>query len=363
MKTSKYNEYSSQFIKIFWITVGWTIFSVFQFLIGLSILLELNCDIAEDAPMFYFMGSLLTGLLAGVIGGSILVLLWEKWLRSKNYGIALLYIFWSFVIVFIIVAFCTGLYFESHKLGVPFYAYEVWYHVFSTAFTLDQLQSFFVWLAVVLITLIILQVNDKYGPGVFRSFLLGQYFQPKREERIFMFLDLRSSTTIAEKLGEVRYFNFIKEVFRDVTPAILNSKGDIYQYVGDEIVISWKMENGIRNANCIQCFFEIQQALRRQSAYYKSTYDNIAPEFKAGLHYGHVMAGEVGVVKRDIVYSGDVLNTAARIQSKCNELGVNILFSKYLLDKLRLKPNLFDPQKMGDIGLRGKQEKVILYTV
>ena len=75
------------------------------------------------------------------------------------------------------------------------------------------------------------------------------------------------------------------------------------------------------------------------------------------------MAGEVGVVKRDIAFSGDVLNTTARIQSKCNELGVNILFSKFLLDKLRLKPNLFNPQRMGNIELRGKRENVILYTI
>lgn len=313
--------------------------------------------------MFFFMGSLLTGLLAGVIGGSILVLLWEKWLRSKNYGAAMFSILWTFVIVYLIVSFCTGLYFESHKLGLPFYSSEVWHEITSKSFNLESLQGFFIWLLVVLVTLIILQVNDKYGPGVFRSFLLGKYFQPKREERIFMFLDLRSSTTIAEKLGEIRYFNFIKDVFRDVTPAILNSKGEIYQYVGDEIVVSWKMDNGIKNANCIQSFFEVQLALFRQNDYYKSNYDGICPEFKAGLHYGHVMAGEVGVVKRDIAFSGDVLNTTARIQSKCNELGVNILFSKFLLDKLRLKPNLFNPQRMGDIGLRGKQEKVILYTV
>ena len=45
---------------------------------------------------------------------------------------------------------------------------------------------------------VLLLVNDKYGPGVFRDFLLGRYFQPKREERIFMFLDIKSSTTIAE---------------------------------------------------------------------------------------------------------------------------------------------------------------------
>jgi len=216
---------------------------------------------------------------------------------------------------------------------------------------------------VVLGTLIVLQVNDKYGPGVFRDFLLGKYFHPKREERIFMFMDLRSSTTIAEKLGEQRYFKFLKDIFQHSTASILDAKGEIYQYVGDEIIISWKMHEGVDNANCLNCFFEIQEALRLKTSYYKETYDGIVPEFKAGLHYGYVMAGEIGVVKRDIVFSGDVLNTAARIQQKCNELGVNILLSNYLLDKLSLQPDSFAPRKMGDMELRGKKQKVMLYTI
>jgi len=219
------------------------------------------------------------------------------------------------------------------------------------------------WFLVVLATLGILLVNDKYGPGVFRDFLLGKYFHPKREERIFMFMDLRSSTTIAEKLGEQRYFNFLKETFQHSTASILDTKGEIYQYVGDEIVISWKMHDGVNNANCLNCFFQIQEALRLKTSYYKETYDGMVPEFKAGLHYGYVVAGEIGVVKRDIVFSGDVLNTASRIQQKCNELGVNILLSNYLLDKLNLQTDNFEPKKIGDMELRGKEQKVMLYTL
>jgi len=136
---------------------------------------------------------------------------------------------------------------------------------------------------------------------------------------------------------------------------------------GSTIVFLWEewLRNknyGLENANCLRCFFDIQLALRGKAAYYQGKYKAI-PEFKAGLHYGHVMAGEVGVVKRDIAFSGDVLNTAARIQAKCNDLGVNILFSKFLLDKLALPPHSFEPRKIGDLLLRGKQEKVVLYTV
>ena len=82
------------------------------------------------------------------------------------------------------------------------------------------------------------------------------------------------------------------------------------------------MHAGVENANCLNCFFEIQEALRVKSSYYKKTYNGIVPEFKAGLHYGYVVAGEIGVVKRDIVFSGDVLNTAARIRRVAAECGV-----------------------------------------
>ncbi len=363
MDPSTSNKIKNQVVKIFWITVAWTIISVSQFFIGYTTLKDFNCDLGDlDVTVFLF-GSILTGVLAGIIGGSGEVLLWERWLRNKNYGAALINIFWSYCLIYLTVDTLMGLYQYSHALGLYFFEPKVWERAVISLFEINTFYNFIFWLIIVLATLIVLQVNDKYGPGIFLSFLLGRYFQPKREERIFMFLDLRSSTTIAEKLGEERYFNFIKDVFKDVTPAIIYAKGEIYQYVGDEIVVSWKMNNGIENANCIQCFFEAQLALRQKNAYYKKNYDGITPEFKAGLHYGNVMAGEVGVVKRDIVFSGDVLNTAARIQSKCNELGVNILLSKFLLDKLSLKPHLFNPQRIGNMVLRGKQQKVLLYTV
>ncbi|MEQ9422964.1 MAG: adenylate/guanylate cyclase domain-containing protein [Cyclobacteriaceae bacterium] len=86
------------------------------------------------------------------------------------------------------------------------------------------------------------------------------------------------------------------------------------------------------------------------------------PEFKAGLHYGYVMAGEIGVVKRDIVYSGDVLNTTARIQEKCNEFGVDILLSEDLVKSLK-PTNSFQPKEIGAISLKGKAKKVELFTV
>ncbi len=350
---------SSQLSKIAWITVAWTIVSLFQFGIGFAYVRELGLETTMD-PFIPFRISILTGILAGILGGSGVVFLWERWLRTKPYGWTLRSILITYVIIFVLVGYPTNMFYyasltETHWLE-PEVLSSAWERLFSPG-TFVPLTT---WLFIVVFTIIALQVNDKYGPGVFRKFLLGRYFEPRREERIFMFLDLRSSTTIAEQLGEEKYFAFLREVFQYATPAILRHDGEIYQYVGDEIVISWEMDKGIKNANCINAYFDIQEELNQRKSYFEEKYSAF-PEFKAGVHQGHVMAGEIGVVKREIAYSGDVLNTASRIQSKCNELGVNLLFSGDLIQRISMTG--LSPWELGDIELRGKQERVKLYTL
>ncbi|MCB9317083.1 MAG: adenylate/guanylate cyclase domain-containing protein [Lewinellaceae bacterium] len=356
------NKRRTQIQKLFWITLSWTIVSMYQFFNGYITLTGANCNLAGVDPYLHFKGSLLVGVLAGLTGGSAIIFLWENWLRTKPYGQTLINMFLSFSVVYLMVSIPTGLFFRIHENGYSLTDLKLWQTVLQDHLRPNQLFSYSFWLFVVLTTLVILLVNEKYGPGTFRAFLLGKYFHPKREERIFMFLDLRASTAITEKLGDERYFNFINDVFRIATPAILYSKGEIYQYVGDEIIISWKPEFGAQNANCLNCFFEIQKALRQRHTYFETRYQ-VQPEFKAGLHFGFVIAGEVGVVKRDIAYSGDVLNTTARIQSKCNDLGVNILVSKLLIDQINPENNGYTPKPIGDMELRGKAEKVALFTI
>ncbi len=350
----------SQLTKIAWITLAWTIISLFEYFIRYGVLVEYGFASQVDV-MIPFKASLITGIMAGILGGGATVFLWEKWLRSRPYGWTLRNTLITFSLIFTFVSFVTTCFFQSQRMGLPVYRAEVLSNVVERMVSPTTLVPFFTWLFVSVLTVIAMLVNDKYGPGVFRKFLLGRYFNPSREERIFMFLDLRSSTTIAEELGEERYFSFLRDVFKFSTPAILQNEGEIYQYVGDEIVISWELEKGKRDGHCIHCFFDIQQALNEKREYFLSTYGH-QPEFKAGVHYGHVMAGEIGIVKREIAFSGDVLNTAARIQAKCNELGVNILTSKSLID-LIAPLNQFQPEEIGSIELRGKKQTVTLFTV
>ncbi len=353
--------FKTQVVKILWIILAWTLVSLFQFLIGYGIILEAKIEFSTKVFQAYFLSSIITGIIAGTLGGITLVYLWEYWLRSKPYGIALLRILISYTVVFFIVALLTDVYFESSVGGKSFFAVELWVQSLRDFKSLNRLIPYSIWLIVTAFTVIVFLVNDKYGPGVFVKFLMGRYFRPRREERIFMFLDLRSSTEAAESLGESRYFAYLKDVFKYATPPILAHKGEIYQYVGDEIVISWEKAEGVENNNCIECYFSIRKALSKVKPYFEQHY-GIFPEFKAGIHYGYVMAGEIGVVKREIAFSGDVLNTTARIQAKCNELRVDLLASKNLIDILSIS-NAFIPKEIGRIELRGKKDLVTLYAI
>ena len=205
------------------------------------------------------------------------------------------------------------------------------------------------------------QVNKKYGPGVVVPLLLGRYREPREEERVFMFMDLKSSTSIAEKLGHLKYSALIRDSFMDINDVLLPFQAQVYQYVGDEIVVTWPEQEGISDHRCIGFYFACKKHLNDRSDYYTANY-GLVPTFKAGVHTGIVTTVEIGQYKRDIAYHGDTLNTAARIQSVCNEYDKSFLASKVLLDKVGAHPNM-KTQELGSIQLKGKVAAVELVSV
>ena len=176
------------------------------------------------------------------------------------------------------------------------------------------------------------QVNRKFGPGNLLKMLRGQYHRPREERRIFMFLDLQSSTSHAESLGHVRYSQLIQDCFRDLA-VVIEDRAEVYQYVGDEAVLCWEPTRGLENGRCLQSFYRFDQQIASRQSHYRERY-GLVPAFKAGMNSGVVTVAEVGEIKREIAFHGDVLNTAARIQAKCNELERRLLISEYLKDDL-----------------------------
>lgn len=352
----KISHYSikGKIITVLWITLIWTLIRLFRFFE----------TYASNKDSIEFNGSIVSSILiiivAGLFIGTSLVFLWERWLRRMAYFKAMFFImlFYSlmFFILFPLEQGMIKLSNTNQTMDLEVIALKI-----KEGFNLVFLTNYIYWLVITFMTILFLFIRDKFGPITFVNFLKGKYLRPKREERIFMFMDLKSSTTIAERLGEERYFNFLNDTFSIATPGILATQGEIYQYVGDEIVITWLTQNGVNRAHCISCFYKITALLKDKSNYFDEKY-NAQPQFKAGLHFGHVITGEMGIVKREIVYSGDVLNTASRIQSLCNEMNTDILISNNLMKQIDQKFLDIEFKSVGNISLKGKQQEIELVT-
>jgi adenylate cyclase len=204
-------------------------------------------------------------------------------------------------------------------------------------------------------------VGKKFGQGVLLQYVMGKYHTPREEERIFMFMDLRSSTRIAEQLDHKQYHNFLNDIFHDISEPIFEYRGEIYQYVGDEVVITWPIEAGIEQERCIRCFFAINALLERRNRFYLQRY-GVEAKMKAGIHCGVVTTGEIGDLKTEIVFHGDAVNTTSRIQEMCNELRTSLLVSGELLQRCSLSDK-FVLEGGGTLKLRGKEKVIEVYSL
>lgn len=208
---------------------------------------------------------------------------------------------------------------------------------------------------------VIARIDQMLGPGVLAKFLTGHYYRPREEERIFMFLDLVGSTALAEHIGHLASHRLLNEFIRDLSEPILVSRGEIHDYVGDEVIVTWKPELGLHQGRCIRCFIDICEAIDARSDTYQLKY-GVIPQFRAALHIGPVVAGEMGVVKQAIKFLGDTVNTTARIETACKKLGEPLLVSVDLVDRLG-HPDEFAFEDIGLVSLRGKTEPLRLFRL
>jgi adenylate cyclase len=294
----------------------------------------------------------LRSLLAGLLGGGVYIFLLRDRLRRHPFFTA-----WAMMAAMIlpVVAF-TGAWLPAQGSGGMNGGAGFAERLFSLRFLGDYLY----WTLLMGATMLMVRLNDQYGNGGI-AWLTGRYHRPRQEMRIFMFLDMRSSTTIAERIGHVRYFELLNALYTDITDPIMYSRGEIYQYVGDEISVSWPLRRGIKRQRCIRCFLDIREKMQARARHYQERF-GIVPTFKAGFHYGPVTTGEVGLVKRERIYSGDVVNTAARIQNTCNTHGVDNLLSQELVEVMHLD-RVLRLREIGSITLRGKRQPMVLFTI
>lgn len=317
---------------------------------GQDLVDEPNVSIGEWALIY-----LILGVCAGVVFGTIDVLLPPNFSKRTSFGKTVLFRTMIYLVVFIfltVLGIATFSYFDKKEMGLS----ERYNFLYSKEMLLLLVYCFIVVFQIHFVK----EVDRKFGRGNLLKMLLGSFHKPKEEDRVFMFMDLKSSTSLAEKLGHLKYSQLIQDCFSDLE-AIFKYKAEVYQYVGDEAVLTWTKENGVTASNCLSAFFNYKRRINDRSDYYKESYD-VIPQFKAGLNVGRIVVAEVGEEKREIAYHGDTINTAARIQSECRVQGEEILISRALFE-LVSKNDKYDFDSKGEVQLKGKIMKTEIYGV
>ncbi|MBJ7883100.1 adenylate/guanylate cyclase domain-containing protein [Gelidibacter salicanalis] len=352
--------YIKQFFKLFFASVlFWSFAFCFFILIRYLGREQEQVDAIQQSKVLPVSEYLLFGVFLGVMVAIVYTIVeyaFDKFL-SKALNLGLILVIKSIIyLLFLIFSLTIIAYLAEDYIGVDFPNHTGWwisnkiFWMVTAYFIICSLLFSFIRLA-----------NDKFGKGIMFKMLIGRYKNPREVEKIFMFLDMKSSTAHAEELGHLKYSMLIQDCFFYLNKIINKYDAEVYQYVGDEAVLSWTPKRGIRHLNCIKLFFDFDRKLKRHSKYYKKKY-GIQPEFKAGLHTGKIIIAEVGTVKKELAYHGDVINSTSRIQEKCNDYNESLLISEDLMNQLQLTSK-YEAISLGDELLDGKTEELKIFAI
>jgi adenylate cyclase len=278
------------------------------------------------------------GFLVGLFGG-LAIVIFELYLfyfpkRIQSFIFTLSAKVITYTLTFVLLIVITISITRSVENHIPYFTFIQSEHFLHFIFKEDFHIIAAYTLTAVFIVITTRQVSRKMGPGELFNYIVGKYHTPKKEHRIFLAIDLISSTNLAEQLGELTYHEFLKQYFYDLTASIALHEGHVYRYVGDQVMISWLLPTGLRNNNAVKCFFSAQEYIKHQKNLYVKNFGTL-PTFRGALDMGEVLTAEIGLDKKQLVFYGDVIDRLGVIEKACKQKNLNLLLSEYLAVPLR----------------------------
>ena len=279
--------------------------------------------VSGGLPRYGALAGFLIGLLLGAFELFVVRATSGRWLRRMPL-MALIVVetlIWALVIgfsIYIATPLLLGIEINLRTFTVR--------HVYGVSFAFG----------IAFLSIFYLRIQSLIGERVLFNFLIGRYNKPVRDERVFMFLDIADSTHLSEEFGDVEIQALIGRFFFDIARPIAEHGGEIYRYIGDEVVVSWPMIDVVENARCVDCVFAVQDVLDARSREYRKRF-GVVPRFRVGMHGGPVVVGEVGDSRRAIVYFGETVSYAVALQGACKRVHRDFLMSSELYSRLKMR--------------------------
>ena len=218
------------------------------------------------------------------------------------------------------------------------------------------------WIAIVFSVVFVILANlivgiaNIIGPRAFLNFVTGRYHSPIEENRFVLFVDIAGSTGLAESLGGIAIHRLLDRTFRLLTLAVVDYRGEVLNYVGDEVIVTWRERAGAIDYRPLRCFMAMRDELSRASSQLQREFGAV-PRIRGSLHFGPVIIGEIGDVKRAIVFNGDVMNTAARLEELSRNVEGGFLASRAAMARFGSAPP-FAVSDLGRLPIRGRADGI-----
>ena len=203
---------------------------------------------------------------------------------------------------------------------------------------------------------LVLGLANIIGPRAFLNFFIGRYHTPVEENRFVLFVDIAGSTGLAERLGGIAIHRLLDRTFRLLTLSVVDYRGEVLNYVGDEVIVTWRERAGAVDCRPLQCFVAMRDELVRASGHFERDF-GVVPRIRGSLHFGPVIIGEIGDVKRAIVFNGDVMNTAARLEELSRNVDGGFLASRAAMERFTSAPP-FAVRDLGRLPIRGRADGI-----
>jgi len=196
--------------------------------------------------------------------------------------------------------------------------------------------------------------------------------EPQELTATVLFMDIRSFTSISEKMPPRDLLNWLNNYLEAMTDCIMDHGGVVDKYIGDAIMAVFGVPF------CHSEYPEIQKDALNAVAACIAMHDKLHElnqqlridrkpliKFGIGLHTGQLVAGTVGGSRR-LNYSviGDAVNVAARLEAMNKEIVSDSPFNLLVTGRtFAYVRDRYEGQKVGSIQLRGKKEETVVYAI
>lgn len=206
-----------------------------------------------------------------------------------------------------------------------------------------------------------IEITRLLGSEATLALFTGRYRRPRLEYRVVLFADIVDSTALAERIGDLRFHEFLSDVAIDLAAPVERARGVVHRYVGDEVIVTWRLSQKNACDRSLACANAMHAALDQVAERYVERFA-LAPKLRISIHCGQVAAGEIGDWKKEIALLGDTMNTAARIEGAARDFGARTVLSHSVANRLSQEA-MATLSPLPAYAAKGKGEDLALWRI